>query len=100
MDKYTKATMHLNESGFSARKENNNVSVLLHNAYAKDGTRYWVYISESEVDLFSGRYDSMHGGYATLKEVLAWADKQPESNIIGLSVEELVNEYRHQTLES
>lgn len=96
MNKYEKATMFLNSIGCEALKEDGKVSVLLQNPNA----RYWVYIAESEVDFYSNRYDETHGGYAVLKEVVAWADKQRESDIISLSLEELITEYRYQqTLE-
>lgn len=91
MNKYMKACKYLREEGCEASLEGNKVSVLVVN---KDtNNRYWLYISEVEVDIYSGRYDSAYGGYAMLSDMKAWADKQRESDIIGLSFDELVHKY-------
>lgn len=99
MDKQTKAIMYLKSVGCEAMKINNKVSVLLHNE--NPDTRYWMYVDDAEVNFYSKKYDTEHGGYATLKEVLAWADKQPEYDIIDLSFEELIKQYeRTQSMKS
>lgn len=98
MNKYEKSVEYLNSMGFEALNMKNGVSVVMHN---EDLTkRHWVDITHEKIDFYAKLYDEAYGGYTMLKEVVAWADKQRESDIIGLSVEELVNEYRHQTLES
>ena len=94
MNKYEKAAEYLNSMGFEAIDMKNGVSVLMHN---EDLTkRHWVDITRENIDYYANAYDATHGGYAMLKEVVAWADKQREDNIINLSIEELIAEYKKQ----
>lgn len=94
MNKYEKAAEHLNSIGFEAVAHSSGVSIVArHNEPNK---RQWVDISDDEIINHSNAYNDEYGGYATLKEIVAWADKQPESDIIKLSLEELITEYRYQ----
>lgn len=90
MNRYEKAAKHLNSIGCEAIAHSNGVSIL---ARHEDFKRYWVDISDDEVIAQSQAYDDKHGGYATLKKVVAWADRQRESDIISLSLEELIEAY-------
>ena len=90
MNKYEKAANHLNSIGCEAIAHSNGVSIL---ARREDSKRYWVDISDDEVIAQSQAYDDEYGGYATLKDIVAWADKQRESDIIKLSLEELIDAY-------
>lgn len=97
MNKYQKAAKHLNSIGCEALSHNHGVSIV---ARREDSKSYWVDISDDEIIAQSNAYDDKCGGYATLKDMVAWADKQRESDIIGLSLEELITEYKYQqTLE-
>lgn len=94
MNKYEKATEYLNSKGFEALDMMNGVAVVMHN---EDLTkREWVYITSEKVDYYADLYDETYGGYTMLKEIVAWADKQRESDIIDLSLEELIEEYNKQ----
>ena len=92
MDKYSKATEYLNSVGFKAFNTKDGVAVLLHNDDVNK--RRCTDLTHEKIDYYAGLYDAMYGGYSTLKDILAWADKQRECDIIDLSLEELINEYR------
>lgn len=95
MNKYEKAAEYLNSMGFEALNMKNGVSVLMLN---EDLTkRHWVDITSENIDYYANAYDATYGGYATLKDIVAWADKQREVDIINLSLEELIAEYNINT---
>lgn len=97
MNKYQKAAKHLNSIGCEALSHNHGVSVV---ARRDESQCYWIDISDDEIINHSNAYDDKCGGYAMLKDIVAWADKQPEPDIIKLSLEELITEYKYQqTLE-
>lgn len=96
MNKYQKAAKHLNSIGCEALSHNHGVSIV---ARREDSKCYWVDISDDEVIAQSQAYDDKHGGYAMLKEMVAWADKQRESEIIEMSLEELIIAYKKYTNE-
>jgi phage protein U len=66
-------------------------------ARREDSKNYWVDISDDEVIAQSQAYDDKFGGYATLKDIVAWADKQRESEIIEMSLGELIIAYKKYT---
>lgn len=91
MNKFEKAAEYLNSKGFEALGMINGVCVLMHN---EDLTvREWVYITSEKIDYYAELYDDEYGGYVTLKEIVAWADKQRESYVIKMSIEELIEAY-------
>jgi phage protein U len=94
MNKYQKAAKHLNSIGCEAMPHNHGVSIV---ARREDSKNYWVDISDDEVIAQSQAYDDKFGGYATLKDIVAWADKQRESEIIEMSLGELIIAYKKYT---
>lgn len=94
MNKYQKAAKHLNSIGCEAMSHNHGVSIV---ARREDSKNYWVDISDDEVIAQSQAYDDKFGGYATLKDIVAWADKQRESEIIEMSLGELITAYKKYT---
>lgn len=90
MNKFEKAAKHLNSIGCEAIAHNNGVSILAHR---EDSKRYWVDVSEDEIIAQSQAFDDEYGGYAMLKDIVAWADRQRESDIIEMSIEELIKAY-------
>lgn len=91
MNKYQKAAEYLNSIGCRAISHNYGVSIVARNE--NPSQNHWIDISEDEVTNNSNMYDYTHGGYATLRDIVAWADKQRESEIISLSLEELIEAY-------
>lgn len=91
MNKLEKAAEYLNSKGFEALSMMNRVSVLMLN---EDLTkRHWVDITSEKIDYYAELYDDEYGGYVMLKDMVAWADRQRESDIISLSLQELIEAY-------
>lgn len=91
MNKYQKAKIALENRGVRVFTAFEGVSV--HGGTDSKGVQVWLEITEKEVGYWADEYDRLHNGYNVLCEIKAWADKQRDSDINNLSLQQLIQEF-------